>query len=102
VLTLLPAASPLRLRGAVILVNKTELISADQLGQVTAVLRKLNGDAAIAPTSFCNVPLTTILNTRLFNVDKAKEAAGWLKELRCAADCGRTAYRTQLTASVPS
>lgn len=77
--------------------NKAELISADQLGQVTAVLRKLNGDAAIVPTSYCNVPLTTILNTRLFNADKAKEAAGWLKELRYAPALGRAARRTQLT-----
>ena len=66
----------------VIIINKVELVSAEQLGQVSAVVRQLNADAVILPTSHSNVPLTEILNTHRFSLDKAQEAAGWLKQLR--------------------
>ena len=65
-----------------ILVNKIELVSAEQLGELTAVVRKLNADAVIVPTSYSKVALNEILNTRRFTLEKAQEAAGWLKQLR--------------------
>jgi len=67
----------------VILINKAELVSPEQLGQVTAVVRKLNADALLVPTSYSKVALNEILNTRRFTLEKAQEAAGWLKQLRC-------------------
>jgi G3E family GTPase len=68
--------------GAVILVNKQELVSAEQLARVVAMVRRLNADALILPTSYSDVPLTAILNTRRFSLERAQEAAGWLQQLR--------------------
>ena len=66
----------------VLLISKTDLISAEQLDELKAVLRKLNATAEIIPMTKGNVPLAKVLNTGKFNFDKAQQAPGWLKELR--------------------
>lgn len=66
----------------VLLISKTDLISAEKLAELTAVLRKLNATAEIIPMAKGHVPLTKVLNTGKFNFDKAQQAPGWLKELR--------------------
>lgn len=66
----------------VVLINKTDLVSADELKQVLAVLRSLNGTAKLIPTSFGKVALDTIINTGLFNEEKAAEAPGWIQALQ--------------------
>lgn len=66
----------------VLLISKTDLISPDQLAELTAILRKLNPDADIIPIAKGRVPLDRVLNTQKFNFDKAQQAPGWLKELR--------------------
>jgi G3E family GTPase len=45
------------------------------------VLKKLNPEAKIIQTTFGQVPLDEILNTHLFDFEKASQAAGWIKEL---------------------
>ena len=66
----------------VLLISKTDLISAEQLEELKAVLRKLNATAEIIPMAKGNIPLAKVLNTGKFNFDKAQQAPGWLKELR--------------------
>ncbi|AJQ93260.1 zinc metallochaperone GTPase ZigA [Gynuella sunshinyii] len=66
----------------VIIISKTDLIDADTLQRLTAVLRSLNPDADIIPSRHGQVALDQVLNTGRFDFDKAQQAPGWLKELR--------------------
>ncbi|OLN22111.1 cobalamin biosynthesis protein CobW [Domibacillus antri] len=65
----------------VILLNKTDLLEEEDIDELYAVLRKLNPDAQIIKSSFSQVPLARVLDTHLFDFDKASEGAGWIKEL---------------------
>lgn len=64
-----------------IILNKTDLVSAEDLLLLKAVIRKLNPSARLIDTSFSKVDLKEILNTGLFDFDKASQGAGWIKEL---------------------
>ncbi|PZR39460.1 MAG: GTP-binding protein [Azospira oryzae] len=65
----------------VIVLNKTDLVRADQLKLLEGTLLKLNPDARIVKTSFSKISAKDILNTKLFNYEKAEQSAGWIKEL---------------------
>jgi G3E family GTPase len=65
----------------VILLNKVDLISPGDAKELEGVLKKLNPEAKIIQTTFGQVPLDEILNTHLFDFEKASQAAGWIKEL---------------------
>lgn len=66
----------------VIILNKTDLIDADTLGFLKAAIKKLNPDAVILHSEFGKIDPQQILNTRLFDFDKAQSSAGWQKELQ--------------------
>jgi len=66
----------------VILLNKTDLASQQELEQLEAVLRALNPEAKIYRTQNGQVAAKQILSTGLFSFEKAGQAAGWMKELR--------------------
>ena len=66
----------------VIILNKTDLIDAETLGFLKAAVKKLNPDAVILQSEFGKVDLQKILNTKLFDFDKAQASAGWQKELQ--------------------
>lgn len=66
----------------VILLNKTDLVSAEQLRQLHGILKTFNPRAQIIESAFGRVPLDRVLNTGLFNFEEAQDAPGWLKELR--------------------
>lgn len=66
----------------VIVINKVDLVTSKQLGKVRAVIAKLNPAATLYETSRSRVPLDTVLDTSLFNMDDATQAAGWLQSLR--------------------
>ncbi len=65
----------------IIVLNKTDLVSAEQLNVLKGILMKLNPDAQLIESSFGHVPPKAILNTKLFDYEKAQQAAGWIKEL---------------------
>ncbi|BDG37208.1 GTP-binding protein [Saccharococcus caldoxylosilyticus] len=65
----------------VIILNKVDLISPEDAKELEGVLKKLNPEAKIIQTTFGQVPLDEILNTHLFDFEKASQAAGWIKEL---------------------
>lgn len=65
----------------VIVLNKTDLVAESTVGTLEAAIRKLNPEAAILRSSFGTVPPSTILNTGMFNFDKASSMAGWQQEL---------------------
>lgn len=66
----------------VLLISKIDLISRAEREELTAILRRLNTRARIVPMSMGAVPLAAILNTGLFDFERAAESPGWLKELR--------------------
>lgn len=65
----------------VILLNKTDLVSAETLGVLRAAIHKLNPSAKIIESSFSKVSPHEILNTGLFDFEEAEQSAGWLAEL---------------------
>jgi len=66
----------------VILVNKADLVSAEALAELKAILRKLNPTAQIIESTFGKAPLGKLLNTRLFDYEEASQAARWIQELQ--------------------
>jgi G3E family GTPase len=66
----------------VILISKIDLISSDELANLTAILRSLNPEADIAPMVMGQVPLEKVLATGRFDFERAEKAAGWLAEMR--------------------
>ncbi|WP_075342143.1 GTP-binding protein [Tenacibaculum agarivorans] len=65
----------------VILLNKTDLVSKENLELLSAIIQKLNPEARIIPTSQSKVDLNEVINTNLFDYEKAEASAGWIKEL---------------------
>ncbi|MEI7409558.1 zinc metallochaperone GTPase ZigA [Pectobacterium aroidearum] len=66
----------------VVILNKIDLIDVAQQQKLVAIIRSLNPSAKILHAQFGAVPLNEVLNTGLFDFDKAAQAPGWLKELR--------------------
>jgi G3E family GTPase len=65
----------------VLLVNKTDLLSPDELVRVRGLIKVLNPTAQYYETSNSNVPLSAVINTGLYDVETASLAAGWVREL---------------------
>ena len=66
----------------VLLVSKTDLVETKDTEKLNAILRSLNTDAKIIPISQGQVDIENVLNTGLFDFEKAQQAPGWLKEMR--------------------
>ena len=66
----------------VILISKTDLATPSEVERLTAILKTLNTHAKLIPISQGQVDIDEILNTGLFDFGRAKQAPGWLKEMR--------------------
>ena len=66
----------------VIVLNKCDLATEEQIARVEHAVRSLNGGAEILRSVRSAVGLDKVLNTGRFSMEKAAEHAGWLKELR--------------------
>ena len=65
----------------VVVVNKAADVTPEQLALVRSVVRGLNGDARIVEASHGRAPLDAILNTGLFDEERAEQHPLWFKEL---------------------
>ena len=65
----------------IIVLNKTDLLPPKQLAVVEAMIQKLNPDAQIVHAQFGNLDPRNVLNTKLFDYEKAAQSPGWIKEL---------------------
>lgn len=65
----------------VIILNKVDLVSKDDIGVLRSAIKKLNPSARIIESSFCQIDSKDILNTGLFNFEEAEQSAGWIEEL---------------------
>jgi len=66
----------------VLLVNKLDLVNADELGRLQALLRRLNPGAEQVLCQQGQVPLQRILGTGRFDFERAAASDGWLTEPR--------------------
>ena len=66
----------------VILISKTDLVKAEDIAKLKAILKNLNTNARILPITMGNVDIDDVLNTGLFDFKRAQEAPGWLQEMR--------------------
>ena len=66
----------------VILVSKTDLVADQDLERLKAIIRSLNTDARVIPIAHGQVNIDDVLDTGLFDFEKAQLAPGWLKEMR--------------------
>ncbi|MBO1510968.1 GTP-binding protein [Metabacillus bambusae] len=65
----------------IIVLNKTDLVNREDIDELNAVIKKLNPEAKVIESVFSKIDLTEILNTHMFNFEKASQAAGWIQEL---------------------
>lgn len=65
----------------VLLLNKIDLVEREDIGELMAMLQKLNPEAKIIESDHAKVSLDKILDTHLFDFEKASQGAGWIKEL---------------------
>ena len=66
----------------IILVSKTDLVELQQVERLEAILKTLNTDAKVLPISQGQIDVDAVLNTGLFNFERAEQAPWWLKEMR--------------------
>lgn len=66
----------------VILVSKTDLASKEEIKKVIGIIKSLNTSAKIFPIANGEIEVDEILDTNLFDFVKARQAPGWLKEMR--------------------
>lgn len=66
----------------VLLISKTDLVEQDETERLTAILKSLNTHARIIPISQGQVAIEDVLETRLFDFERARQAPGWLREMR--------------------
>ena len=66
----------------VIVLNKTDLVSAEELARVEGFLEQLNPYALKIRSEFGKVPLKKILGTHRFDFERAKTCKGWQLVLR--------------------
>ncbi|WOD17978.1 GTP-binding protein [Paraburkholderia kirstenboschensis] len=65
----------------VLVVNKADLVSADELTRLQRILARINPQAVQVVSRFGAVPLDQVLNTGRFDFDEASGAPGWLAAL---------------------
>jgi len=64
----------------VILLNKASDISSTDLGRVKQVIKTIQPTAKIITCDHCEIDLTEMLDTNLFDYQKASSSAGWIQE----------------------
>ncbi|AWB44488.1 cobalamin biosynthesis protein CobW [Paenibacillus sp. CAA11] len=66
----------------VLLLNKCDLVEAEELSKLEGILRKLQPNAKLIRTIQGQVNPSEILNTGLFSFEKACMSPGWIQELQ--------------------
>ncbi len=64
-----------------ILLNKISEVTRDEADYIKKVVRALQPSAKIIECDYCDVPLTDLLNTHLFDFESVATSATWVKEL---------------------
>jgi G3E family GTPase len=67
-----------------IIINKVDKVTPEQLANVKAVIKALQPEARLIEAEYCKVDLKDVLDTNLFDFEKAYRSAGWIKEMERA------------------
>lgn len=70
----------------IILLNKADEVSADELVRIKAILRQIQPKAAIVPCNYGDVPIENIINTHLFDFEKVATSARWIEAVEGDGD----------------
>ncbi|MEV6507795.1 GTP-binding protein [Streptomyces sp. NPDC051642] len=65
----------------VIILNKLDLVDEDSAGRLRATLTRLNPAARVVPAVHGCVKVGDVLGTGLFDLERAQQAPGWVREL---------------------
>ncbi|MBM7605901.1 G3E family GTPase [Metabacillus crassostreae] len=65
----------------IIILNKADMVKGEDIIELEAVIRKLNPEAKIMESIYSKVKLSQVLDTKLFDFERASQAAGWIQEL---------------------
>ena len=65
----------------VIILNKVDLVSKDDLKTVKAIIRGLNAKAKVIETTLSQVDMSEVMDTKLYNLEEAQEHPLWAQEL---------------------
>ncbi len=65
----------------IIVINKSDMVSQDELLKLVSVIRSLNTDARIITTNYGEVNIDDIVDTGLFDYEQASQAPLWVKEM---------------------
>ena len=63
----------------IILLNKADEVSPEELVRIKAILRQIQPKAAIVPCNYGDVPIENIINTHLFDFEKVATSARWIE-----------------------
>jgi G3E family GTPase len=66
----------------VIVINKCDLVSKDEVERVRSMIKALNPAAKVLTTVYSKLDVKDILDTNLFSYSKAVTSAGWLRSLQ--------------------
>ena len=66
----------------VIILNKTDLVTKQELSFLKRTLNKLNPSAKLIESTFSKINPKEILSTGLFDFEEAEQNAGWIEELK--------------------
>ena len=65
----------------VVILNKVDEVSEKELGEVKAVIKKLQPKAKLIETNYAKVDLDEILDVKLFDFEETLMSSGWSKEI---------------------
>ena len=66
----------------IIILNKIDLLKNEEKEKIKSIIKKLNSEAKIIEATHSKVENKELINTKLFDFEKAANSPGWLKELR--------------------
>ncbi|OAA66700.1 Cobalamin (vitamin B12) biosynthesis CobW-like protein [Niveomyces insectorum RCEF 264] len=65
----------------VIVLNKVDMVDADTRVRILQLIKRLNHRAKIIETNYGKIDVRQILNTGMFNLERAQTGYGWLQDL---------------------
>ncbi len=65
----------------VLIINKVDLVTPSELERLEKALRAMQPEARLIHSTHGKIDPTAILNTGLFDFEKASQSAGWIQEL---------------------
>ena len=65
----------------IILLNKSAEVRPDELGKIKQIIHALQPKARIIECNFCDIDLSAILDTKMFDFDNVATSAAWINEI---------------------